>query len=219
LSIVPPGQAPKGEPVHEPVVPRLTRKWLHQEEASIEAAQRAGENGLHPQSWRTNFMKLFKKKAFCIIILILAILLNTTPIYANVIWPSIYIMEGMMTWWIIAAGIIIEFIFIKLFTRDGFIKSIIMAISMNAISALVGIVAVPLSGVLVELIFIPFNMGSFHISHWILDYLLTILCNASIESLVLKVMFKKIYKKIFWWIFCANIFTVAICFMKISKII
>jgi hypothetical protein len=164
-------------------------------------------------------MKLFKKKTFCIIILILAIFLNTTPLYANMTWPSLYILEGMMTWWIIAAGIIIEFIFIKIFTRDGFKKSIIMDISMNTISALVGIVAIPLSGILVELIFIPFDTGTFHISHWILDYLFTILCNTAIESLVLKIIFKKIYKEIFWWIFCANIFSVMICFIKISKII
>jgi hypothetical protein len=163
-------------------------------------------------------MKLSNKKYF-LSFFILTIFINTTPVYANIIWPSLYILEGMMTWWIIAIGLIIEFIFIKIFTKDNYIKSIIMDITINAISSLIGIIAIPLTGFLIELAFIPFNNGTFHISHWILDYLLTIFCNAVIESLALKLIFSKTYKKIFWWIFCANTFSVVICVLKISKII
>jgi hypothetical protein len=164
-------------------------------------------------------VKFFNNKVFFFIIFILIIFLNTTPLYANVIWPSIYILEGMMTWWIIAAGIIIEFIFIKIFTKDSYKKSIIMDITINAISTLVGIIAIPLSGLLIELISIPFNTGTFDISHWIIDFLFAVLCNTAIESLALKLIFKKIYKKVFWWVFCSNIFSVIICILKVSKII
>ena len=158
------------------------------------------------------------KKLF--LLLVFVFLLGTNSIYANMIWPSLYISEGMRIWWIIAIGLVIEFIFVKLFTKDNYLKSIIMVITMNLISALVGFVAIPLVGILGEIILFPidsiFNLGTFHISHWIFAYLLTASCNASIETLVLKFIFKKIYKNIILWLFCANVFSVIICAIKLS---
>jgi hypothetical protein len=91
---------------------------------------------------------------------------------------------------------------------------------MNVISTLVGIIAIPLTGILGEIIFFRideiFKIGSFHISHWILDFILTVLCNTIIEGLSLKLIFKKTFKKIFLWLFCANIISVLICALKIS---
>ncbi|MDR2425486.1 MAG: hypothetical protein LBD59_12360 [Prevotellaceae bacterium] len=164
-------------------------------------------------------VKLFNKRILFLITFILAIFLNATPVYANVIWPSLYIISGMMSWWIIAAGLIIEFIFIKIFTKDSYIKSVIMDITINTISSLVGIVVIPLTGILIELIYILFDIGGWNILHWILGYLFTVFCNAAIESLALTLIFKKIYKKVFWWMFCANIFSVIMCILKIEEII
>jgi hypothetical protein len=161
------------------------------------------------------------KKIFPILILIM--FLNTMPAYANLIWPSVYISEGMMTWWIIIAGLVGEFIVLKIFTRDNYFKSMLMVVIMNIISTLVGIVAIPLTGLLGEIVLLPIdsllNIGTFHISHWILSFLLTVLCNAVIESFSLKLIFKKVFKEIFLWIFCANIISVLLCALKISKIL
>jgi hypothetical protein len=139
-----------------------------------------------------------------------------------VIWPSVYIQNGMITWWVIIVGLLFEFIVIKIFTKDKYLKSVIMVITVNAISTLVGIVAIPLSGIIGELIFMPinqiFNIGTFHISHWIFAFLLAVLCNTLIEGLALKFIFKKIFKQTFLWLFCANILSVLLCALKIIGI-
>jgi hypothetical protein len=160
------------------------------------------------------------KKKWFYIVLILALFLRPTPIYANMIWPSLYIAEDFRTWWIIVTGLLIEFIFVKIFTKDSYFKSALMAIIINLISTLIGIIAIPLSGIIGEFIFIPidllFKLGSFHISHWILAFLLTVLCNTVIEALTLKIIFKKIFKNIFLWLFIANSISVIICAIKMS---
>ena len=51
----------------------------------------------------------------------------------------------------------------------------------NAISALIGLLLIPLSGILVEFLTIPFGGGTFQLSHWILDYLCVMLANTCIE--------------------------------------
>jgi hypothetical protein len=154
------------------------------------------------------------------LILILIMFLNTTHTYANVIWPSLYISDGMRTWWIIIAGLVVEFLFLKIFTKDNYIKSVFMDIIMNTISTLVGIIVIPLIGLLGEIMFIPFdslfNTGTFDIHHWILAFLLTILCNTVIEDFSLKLIFKKSFKKMFLWLFCANFISVLLCALKIK---
>jgi hypothetical protein len=91
---------------------------------------------------------------------------------------------------------------------------------MNIISTVVGIIAIPLTGILGEIIFIPinkiFNIGTFHISHWILAFIFAVLCNTVIEGLSLKLIFKKVFTKLFLWLFCANIISVLLCVLKIS---
>jgi hypothetical protein len=166
-------------------------------------------------------MKFFQKKVYRIIILVLLIFPMPISVYANVIWPSVYISEGMLTWWIIIAGLLIEFIFIKIFTKDTYIKCLIIDIVINTISTLIGIVLIPISGIIGEIILLPFdnvfNTGTFHISHWIFAFVLTVFCNTIIEALALKIIFKKNFRKIFWLVFCANIFSVIICVIKIIK--
>jgi hypothetical protein len=130
------------------------------------------------------------------------------------IWPSAYIQMGLLVWWIIISGLLVEFIFIKFFTKDSYLKCAIMAITINAISTLLGLTIYVVSfwGFIVEIMLYPidriFNIGTFHISHWILAILGAALCNTLIEGLALKFIFKKIFKKIFLWLFVANLISV-----------
>ena len=138
----------------------------------------------------------------------------STPVFANMIWPSLYIAESMLTWWIILFGIIIEFIFVKIFIKDNYFKSAIMTVVMNTFSAIIGIVMIPISGLIGEIILIPidliFALGTFSLPHIIFSYLMAALCNVLIEGLVLKIIFKKEFKKIFLWLYIANVISVAI---------
>jgi hypothetical protein len=160
----------------------------------------------------------FTKRSVLRFLLIILLFSITAPVYANVIWPSLYIAEGLRIWWIILIGLLIEFIFVKIFTKDSYLKSALMTIVMNIISTLIGIIAIPLIGFVGEAILYPldeiFGWSTFDIPHWIFSFFLTVLCNTAIEALALKIIFKKIYKKIFLWLFIANSFSVIISILK-----
>jgi len=133
---------------------------------------------------------------------------------ANMVWPSLYISKGLRSsWQVILGGLIIEFIFIKLFTKNGYTKSALMALLMNIVSTLVGIIAVPITGFLGEFVlYILFSSeGTFSTSHWYFAYITAILCNVLFEGLTLKLIFKEKFRKIFWWLFVANAISIIIC--------
>lgn len=144
---------------------------------------------------------------------LLLLLLIALPfsVKANMIWPSVYIISQYYSWYVILFGLIVEFFAIKLFLNVKWWKSALIAISMNLISALTGIVLIPISGIIVEFLTLPFGGGTFQLSHWILDYIAAVLCNVIIEGLVLKFIFKYPFKKNFWWLFVANAISVLIC--------
>lgn len=81
----------------------------------------------------------------------------------------------------------------------------------NAISALVGLLLIPISGILVEFLMMPFGGGTFQLSHWIFDYLCVMLANTCIEGLALNFIFKYSFKTNFWWLLGANAISVIIC--------
>lgn len=130
---------------------------------------------------------------------------------ANMIWPSIFIVQQYYTWYVIVIGLVIEFFAVKIFLKSTWSKSAVIAISMNAISALVGLLLIPVSGIIVELITLPFGGGTFQLTHWIFDYIAAVFCNVLIEGLALKWIFKYSFKQNFWWLLGANAISVLIC--------
>lgn len=129
---------------------------------------------------------------------------------ANVVWPSLYILSQIYCWYIIVLGLVVEFFAIKFFGKASWKKSAIIAAVMNAISALVGLVLIPVSGILTEFLLFPFEQGTFHLSHWIVDYVFVALVNTCIEGLSIKWIFKYEFKHVFWWLFAANAVSVAL---------
>ncbi len=156
-------------------------------------------------------MKGINEKARGFVALLLCFMILPTVAYANVVWPSLYIAEGLRSWYIILAGLIVEFGFIKIFAKEKWLKAIIIAFIMNTISTLVGIILIPVSGLLGEVILLPFNKETFHWSHWLLSYILAVLGNVLIEGLSIRFIFK--IKKFVWWLFVANAISVVLCIL------
>lgn len=144
---------------------------------------------------------------------VLSALLLAVPFAAsaNMIWPTVYIVGQYYSWYVILAGLLIETIAARIFLKTSWIRSFGIMLATNVISALVGVVLIPLSGILVELLTLPFGGGTFQLSHWILDYLCVILANTCIEGLALKLIFKYSFKSNFWWLLGANAISVIIC--------
>lgn len=143
----------------------------------------------------------------------LTILSISVPIaaYANMIWPSIYIVEQYYVWYIILSGLFIEILAAHLFLKTNWRRSIFIMFVANAISALLGLLLIPVSGIVVELLTLPFGGGTFQLSHWILDYLCVVLANTIVEGMSLKRIFKLKFKSNFLWLFCANLISVILC--------
>lgn len=145
--------------------------------------------------------------------LILLIVLTLIPLFAkaNIIWPSIYIVSQYYTWYVILTGLVIEIVAAKFYLSTGWKKAILVITVANIISALIGIPVIPISGFIGEFILLPFSSATFHLSHWIFDYLLVVLSNTLVEDLTIKLIFKYHFKKNFWWLFVANAISVIIC--------
>lgn len=151
-----------------------------------------------------------KKSSYKFLLLLLLIAIPFSA-KANMVWPSLYIIDQYYSWYIILIGLIVEFFAIKLFLKVSWGKSALIAVTMNLISALIGLILIPVSGVIVEILTLPFGGGTFQLSHWILDYIAAVLCNVVIEGLAVKWIFKYPFKETFWWLLGANAISVIIC--------
>ena len=154
-----------------------------------------------------------KEKTKYSFILLISLLLIPVSVSANVVWPSVYIAEGMRSFYVILAGLVIETVFVKLFLKESLLKSVLIAFIMNLISSVVGFIVIPASGLIGEILLIPFDKGTFHISHWIMSYILAILSNVLIEGLSIKYIYKCSFKKMFWWLCVANAISIVICIL------
>ena len=153
-----------------------------------------------------------EKTKYGLICLVLFLLVPVSA-SANMVWPSLYIAEGMRSWYVILIGLLIEMIFVKFFLKESYLKSVLIAFIMNLSSTVLGVVVIPLSGFIGEVLMIPFGTGTFHPTHWLMSYVFAILSNVLIEGLAIKIIFKKEFKKMFWWLCVANAISVIICIL------
>lgn len=161
-----------------------------------------------------------RRKGF--IIALLAVLCLPMTVSANVVWPSIYIAEGMRSIYVILGGLAIELLFIKLIAKKTWLKAGLMSVVMNAISTLAGIILIPYIGFFGTILFevvadaIPFLKGvtTFSDVLWLWSYILTVFINVFIEGLSLRLIFKIDFWKNFWWLFIANAISVIICVLQ-----
>lgn len=145
--------------------------------------------------------------------IIAALLLIPLSSRANMIWSSLYIVQDYYSWYVIASGLLIEYFAAFKFLKTNWKKSALVVITMNAMSAIIGLLLIPLSGIIVEILTLPFGGGTFQLSHWILDYIAVVLCNVLIEGLSLKLIFKYSFVKNLPWLLGANGISVVICIL------
>jgi len=142
-------------------------------------------------------------------------------VLANVVWPALYLGGRLFTWWIIGTGLVIELFFVLWLTKATPARAVLMTLAMNALSAVVGIFGIPLSGIVWELIasitIMPlFDWGTFNPVTWFVTCLLAALLNAVIETASLCLIFKVAWtRRLFWWLALANFVTVGIAMVSI----
>ena len=154
---------------------------------------------------------MYNVKRKCGLLSLIFTLLMPISASANIVWPSLYIAAGMRSWYVVLIGLLIEIIFVRCFLKESYLKSCLIAFIMNLASTVLGVVVIPLSGVIGEILMIPFDTGTFHPTHWIVSYIFAVFSNVLVEGFTVKIAFKGDFKKMFWWLCVANGISVLIC--------
>lgn len=151
------------------------------------------------------------------------ILLIPTILLANVVWPALYLETRLFSWWAISFGLIIEYFFIKqIFNLESkyTLKAVLVA---NIISAILGIILIPLGGLIWEifpgLIFYHFfELGTFNPITWGGTFLLASFINAIVEGLAYEKIFKielLLKSRKFLYLFLINMLSASLAFISI----
>lgn len=158
-------------------------------------------------------------------ILVLALLFVTIsgPASANVIWPAAILTGRLLAWWIIAASILIEFFFVQRAFRLKPLDALWATLAANAVSAAVGLFALPYLTLLWEAalfgtgIGVKINWDAFSLTSWLLTFILAVAINLAVELAVFRYGYRlKIDRRAFWLIACANFITAALALVSLE---
>ena len=153
-----------------------------------------------------------------IMMAVVAIALFPAIVHADIIWPAIIIEEKLLSVWAIGIGLIIELGVLYWGFNLGLKKAIYVDVSMNLISTLLGIILIPLSGLLLEvfpgLLFNIFHIGTFNPITWCCSFIVAVLITSFVEIYFIKNAFKVIFNRNRVYMFImANISSVAVAFI------
>ncbi len=160
-------------------------------------------------------------KNLLIIFFTVLFLLNPHTSFCDVVWPALYFEGSLLTWWVIALGLVIELPFYYFTVNKILIKSLHAVLISNAISAVIGIVLIPLLGIIWEIfpgiiMYKFFNIGTFNPVTYIATFFLAIVSNAIIEFLALRGIYKITFvRKKCLLIFMANLLSVSIALIPV----
>ena len=151
-------------------------------------------------------------------LIVVALLMVALPARADVVWPALFLGSRLVTWWAIATGLVVEYFFVRQLFGFGVRKAIVADACMNLASTLLGILLIPIAGIVWEffpgiILYKVFNVGTFNPGTWTMTFLFAVAINAVLESLVIRWVFKtKVDKRGFWGLFIANAVSVGVAF-------
>lgn len=140
----------------------------------------------------------------------------THTIFADVIWPALFLQNRLLSTWIILAGLVIEYFVVWRVTSLGAWRSILADVGINIASTILGMVLIPLAGL--AWAFFPgiflaqvFYLGAFHPGTWAVTFCMAVLINAALEMSVLRIWFQQQFGKyLFGWLCLANALSVGL---------
>lgn len=142
------------------------------------------------------------------------------PVLANLTWPGLILTARLSAWWCIAASILLEAAALWRFGRMGPVKAITGCTVMNGVSALLGLLLLPLASIrwytLVDLTYKAwFGWGTFN---WITEVAtcgIAVLLNTVIELFVLWLVFITPWsRRLTVVVLAANAVTVALAWVS-----
>jgi hypothetical protein len=144
------------------------------------------------------------------------VMYHMTPILGDMIWPAAFLEDRLLSAWVISAGLFIEYFFVWRVTSLSAWRSILADLAMNAASTLLGIVLIPLAGIIWEIfpglvLYKWLDLGTFNPGTWAATFFMAVFINAGLEMTVLRVGFKQPFGRgLFWWLCLANALSVGV---------
>jgi hypothetical protein len=137
-------------------------------------------------------------------------------LFADLVWPALFLEGRLLTWWAIGAGLIAEFLVLRFWLKLSLEVAVVADIVMNVVSTIAGIVLIPAAGVAWE--YFPgqflnslLNVGTFNPLAWTVTCLFAALLNSLIEGTVLRSVFGIEFRKmVFVALFVGNTVSVAL---------
>lgn len=138
--------------------------------------------------------------------------------YANLVWPALYLsarMRDLEFIWVVGLGLIVEYFFYKKIAENNIKRALKMLFSANVISTICGIILIPISGIIWELISTPirmiFDVGTFYPAAWIGTILFAAAANLLIEGFTVKILFKcQLTSSRLKFLYLANVLSISI---------
>src|SRR5580698_10231577 len=137
--------------------------------------------------------------------------------FADLVWPALLLENRLLTWWAILVGLFVEYFFVRRITNLSFSRAVLADVSMNAVSALLGIILIPIAGLIWELFpgsvyMAVFHVGTFNPGTWVATALIAAILNTYIERFALRRLFKQplLGRRAFWLLYLANAISVSL---------
>ncbi len=160
-----------------------------------------------------------------ILVAALLLLAFSGPALANVIWPAAILTERLLSWWVIAASLLIEFLFVWWAFHLPPLKALLATIAANAISAAVGLLVLPYLGLFLELglhvsgLGVKIGWDTFSPAGWVITFLLAALLSFAIELAVYRYGYKLLVdRRVVTLLLLANVITAGIAFISLDII-
>jgi len=154
-------------------------------------------------------------------VIVVLLLLVSPAAIADVVWPALYLETRLFSWWAIGVGLVAEYLFIRWLFRRSIQRSVAATVAANAASSVVGVLLIPIAGILWEFfpgsIYMHFlHWGTFNPVTWAATFVLACFINTGIEAVVYKKGFKfQIRRREFLWIAVVNAVSVGIAFVTL----
>lgn len=138
--------------------------------------------------------------------------------HADVVWPALMLEVRLFSWWAIGLGLVVEFAALRWAFGLEAPRAAVADLAMNAASCLLGLLFVPFSGLVWEivpgaLIQWVFDVGTFNPATWAGTFALAVAVNTGLEGLVLRKGFRVPMGRREWlWLAAANAASVGLAF-------
>ncbi len=114
---------------------------------------------------------------------------------ADVVWPALFMETRLLSVWVVVLGLAIEWPVIRYLTQRPSWTSLGITVVVNAVSTLVGVLLIPLTGIVWEvgpglLMYRALGVGTFNPVTWTATVVLAALISASVEALALRWPFR-----------------------------